>query len=209
MPAKTRKWDFWDNLIPPKGGLFGAQLAGWTPGPAAQSGLGCGVLADQMVEVAPSIRLAADVYVPKALGRYPAVIAFAAYSKELQAAGAPAGNNETGSPPVFTDRGYAHVIATRRGMGRSGGEDAVYLNDTDVEDHAKVIQWAAAQPQCVGVCVGRGGQPDGEVIKINVIREYFGGGRETRCEHSALDGVQSIAAVPTCGWERIGESWMR
>lgn len=153
MTARNGKRDFWDNLIPPKGGVFGAQLAGWTPGPAAKSGLGCRVLADQMVEVAPSIRLAADVYVPRAPGRYPAVIAFAAYSKELQAAGVPAGNNETGSPPVFTDRGYAHVIVTRRGMGRSGGEDAVYLNDTDVGDHAKVIQWAAAQPWCDGQVV--------------------------------------------------------
>jgi predicted acyl esterase len=45
------------------------------------------------------------------------------------------------------------VIVTRRGMGRSGGKDAVYLNDTDVEDHAKVIQWAAAQPGCDGQVV--------------------------------------------------------
>jgi putative CocE/NonD family hydrolase len=141
---------FWDNLIPLKGGLFGEQLAGWTPGPLAKSGLGCRILADQMIEVAPAISLASDVYVPKVSGRYPAIVSFAAYSKELQAAGVPAGNNETGSPPVFTDRGYVHVIVTRRGMGRSGGGDAVYLNDTDVADHAKVIAWAAAQPWCDG-----------------------------------------------------------
>ncbi|QFR33792.1 CocE/NonD family hydrolase [Ancylobacter sp. TS-1] len=153
MSASSGKPGFWDNLIPLKGGLSGVQLAGWTPGPPARSGLGCRILADQMVEVAPSIRLAADVYVPKAPGRYPAIVSFAAYSKELQAAGAPTGNNETGSPPVFTDRGYAHVIVARRGMGRSGGEDAVYLNDTDVEDHARVIQWAAAQPWCDGQVV--------------------------------------------------------
>ena len=98
MIIKNGKAGFWDNLIAPKGGLFGAQLAGWTPGPAAKSGLGCRVLADQTIEVAPSICLAADVYVPKVPGRWPAVIAFAAYSKELQAAGVPAGNDETGSP---------------------------------------------------------------------------------------------------------------
>ncbi len=141
---------FWDNLIPLKGGLFGPQLAGWAPGLAARSGLGCRILADEMIEVAPAIALAADVYLPRQPGRYPAVVSFAAYSKELQAAGVPSGNNETGSPPVFTDRGYAHVIVARRGMGRSGGADSVYLNDTDVEDHAKVIQWAADQPWCDG-----------------------------------------------------------
>ena len=153
MNVENVKPGFWDNLIPLKGGLFGDQLAGWTPGPPAKSGLGCRILADQMIEVAPAISLAGDVYVPKVAGRYPAIISFAAYSKELQAAGVPAGNNETGSPPVFTNRGYAHVIVTRRGMGRSGGKDAVYLNDTDVEDYAKVIQWAAAQPWCDGQVV--------------------------------------------------------
>ncbi|MBN9434801.1 MAG: CocE/NonD family hydrolase [Bosea sp.] len=153
MFAELIKQGFWDNLIPLKGGLFGEQLAGWTPGPAARSGLGCHILADQMIEVAPAIALAADVYLPKPPGRYPAVVAFAAYSKELQAAGAPTGNNESGSPPVFTDRGYAHVIVARRGMSRSTGADGVYLNDTDVEDHAKVIQWVAAQPWCDGQVV--------------------------------------------------------
>ncbi|SHE79387.1 hypothetical protein SAMN02745157_0950 [Kaistia soli DSM 19436] len=149
MPI-TKKQEFWDNLIPLKGGLFGEQLAGWRPGPAARLGLGCRILADQRIDVAPNVALAADVYLPKVPGRYPAVIAFAAYSKELQAAGAPTGSNEAGSPPVFTDRGYAHIIVARRGMGRSTGADAVYLNDTDVADHAVVIQWAAAQPWCDG-----------------------------------------------------------
>jgi len=139
---------FWDNLIPFKGGLFGHQLAGWTPGPPARTGLGCRIMADQMIDVAPSVALAADVYLPRTAGRFPAIVSFSAYAKELQAAGVPSGNNETGSPPIFTDRGYAHVIVTRRGMGRSGGDDAVYLNDTDVEDHAKVIAWVAEQPWC-------------------------------------------------------------
>jgi putative CocE/NonD family hydrolase len=77
-------------------------------------------------------------------------VVFSAYSKELQSSGAPTGTNETGSPPVFTDRGYAHVVVARRGMGRSQGESIVYFNDTDVEDHAKAIEWAAAQPWCDG-----------------------------------------------------------
>ncbi len=68
MKVKSRRPGFWDNLIPLKGGLFGAQLAGWTPGPAAKSGLGCRILADQMIEVAPSVALAADVYVPEGPG---------------------------------------------------------------------------------------------------------------------------------------------
>ncbi|MBL8875192.1 MAG: CocE/NonD family hydrolase [Phycisphaerae bacterium] len=153
MVGRGAKPGFWDNLIAPKGGLFGDQCAGWTPGPPAKSGLGCRILADQMIAVAPSVSLAADIYVPKQPGRYPAIVSFGAYSKELQSTGLPTGNAEAGSPPIFTNRGYVHVIVTRRGMGRSGGVDAVFFNDADVEDHAKVIQWAAAQPWCDGQVV--------------------------------------------------------
>ena len=115
--------------------------------------MGCRVLADQMILVEAGVTLAADVYLPKVTGRYPAVIAFAAYSKELQATGAPTGTNETGSPPVFTDRGYVHVIVERRGMGRSGGSAGAFFDDADVDDHAKVIQWAAEQAWCDGQVV--------------------------------------------------------
>jgi uncharacterized protein len=139
---------FLDNVVPLKGGIDGPQLAGWTPGPAGKTGLGCALYADQMIPVDKDVSLAADVYTPKATGRYPAIVAFSAYSKELQTTGAPTGTNETGSPPVFTDRGYAHVIIARRGMGRSQGESVAFCNTMDAEDHAKVIAWAAAQPWC-------------------------------------------------------------
>lgn len=144
---------FLDNLVPFKGGLAGPQLAGWTPGPPARRGLGCRILADRMIPVADGVALAADVHLPKPEGRYPAVIAFSAYSKELQASGAPTGTNETGSPPVFTDRGYAHIIVARRGMGRSQGQSLAFFDARDVEDHAMVIAWAAAQPWCDGQVV--------------------------------------------------------
>jgi putative CocE/NonD family hydrolase len=139
-----------DNLIPLRGDTFGPQLAGWTPGPPVMTGLGCTVWADQMIPVDDGVCLAADVYTPRKPGRYPAVLTFAGYSKELQSSGAPTGTDETGSPPVFTDRGYVHIIATRRGMGRSQGESLIFFNDQDVADHAKIIEWAAGQPWCDG-----------------------------------------------------------
>jgi putative CocE/NonD family hydrolase len=103
-----------------------------------------------MIPVGDGVSVAADVCTPKASGRYPAVVVFAAYSKELQTSGAPTGTNETGSPPVFTDRGYIHIIVTRRGMGRSQGESVVFFNDRDVDDHERVIAWAADQSWCDG-----------------------------------------------------------
>jgi putative CocE/NonD family hydrolase len=142
--------EFWDNLIAIRPSLTGEQLAGWQPRCVAMQGLGCKLLADQRIPVAPNVRLAADAYVPKVPGRYPAIVQFAAYSKELHTAGIPTGSNEIGSPPVFAGRGYAQVVVTRRGMGRSEGETAVFFNDQDVEDHARCIGWAAEQPWCDG-----------------------------------------------------------
>jgi predicted acyl esterase len=141
---------FLDNIVPLKGGIDGPQLAAWTPGPAVKSGLRCVLYADQMIPVDKDVSLAADVYTPKAAGRYPAIVVFSAYNKELQSSGAPTGTNEIGSPPIFTGRGYVHVVVARRGIGRSQGESVVFCNDTDGEDHAKVIAWTAAQPWCDG-----------------------------------------------------------
>jgi uncharacterized protein len=140
-----------DNLIPLKiPRLDHGQLAGWRPTRAAAQGLGCRLLADRRIEVAPGVSLSADVYIPKAPGRYPAVLQFSAYTRELHTAGLPTGSNEVGCPPVFTDRGYAQIVVVRRGMDRSGGEAGVFLDEQDVDDHAKSIAWAAAQPWCDG-----------------------------------------------------------
>ncbi|MFC5139358.1 CocE/NonD family hydrolase [Actinomycetospora rhizophila] len=139
--------------IPLKGSTAGRQYAGWTPRALATEGLGNRVLADQRIPVADDVTLHADVYTPATPGRYPAVVSFAAYSTEMHTAGIPTGSNEIGSPPVFTDRGYCPVIVERRGMGRSGGEQVMYFADQDVDDHEKVIAWAAEQPWCTGEVV--------------------------------------------------------
>ena len=66
----------------------------------------------------------------------------------------PKGTNEVGSPPVLTDRGYVQVLASRRGMGRSGGTSGNFLDTQEVDDYVQAIAWAAAQPWCNGdVCL--------------------------------------------------------
>jgi len=100
-----------DNLIPLKAPrLDEHQLAGWQPKAVAMQELGCRILADQRVPVDGGVSLSADVYTSKRPGRYPAIVMFAAYSHELHTAGIPTGSNEIGSPPIFTDRGYAPVV---------------------------------------------------------------------------------------------------
>ena len=140
-----------DNLIPLKAPrLAEHQLAGWQPRGVAVQGLGCRLLADQRVPVDEGISLSADVYTPRQPGSYPAIVMFAAYSRELHTAGIPTGSNEIGSPPIFTDRGYAVVVLSRRGMGRSEGEAGIVLNPQDVDDHERSIAWVADQPWCDG-----------------------------------------------------------
>ncbi|WP_443209382.1 CocE/NonD family hydrolase [Rhodococcus rhodochrous] len=131
----------------------GIQYAGWTPGPPAMHGLGQRMLPDRQIPVDDGVTLHADVYLPEREGRYPAVVSFAAYSTEYHTAGIPTGSNEIGSPPVFTDRGYAPVVVERRGMGRSTGEQVTFFDPQDIDDHAKVIEWEAEQPWCNGEVV--------------------------------------------------------
>ncbi|MEV8368626.1 CocE/NonD family hydrolase [Microbacterium sp. NPDC064584] len=139
-----------DHALPLKGSTYGPQYAGWTPTAFAMQGLGNRALLDQFVDVGDGVGLHADVYLPKVEGRYPAVVCFAGYSTEGHTAGLPSGTNEIGSPPVFTDRGYCPVVVERRGMGRSTGEQVVFFDPQDVDDHEKVIAWAAEQPWCNG-----------------------------------------------------------
>ncbi|WP_448642855.1 CocE/NonD family hydrolase [Geodermatophilus sp. URMC 63] len=139
--------------IPLRGSTAGQQYAGWEPCAVAMEGLGNRVLADQRVPVAGGAELHADVYVPRAPGRYPAVVSFGGYATEKATAGIPAGSNEIGSPPVFTDRGYCPVVVERRGMGRSTGEQVMFFDPQDVDDHEAVIAWAAEQPWCNGEVV--------------------------------------------------------
>lgn len=137
---------FLDNLVPLKVRINQNQTAGWQPGPPVHQGLGVRVHADQMIPVAEGIALAADITTPKVPGRYPAVVGFSAYSHQLQSTALPTGTNETGEAALIADHGYNHVVVSRRGMGRSQGESVIFFNETDVDDHASVIEWCAKQP---------------------------------------------------------------
>lgn len=144
---------FWDNLIPIKQSLAGEQYAGWKPTKENAKKLGCLVLSDQRIPVNGGITLSGDVYTPKVAGRYPVIISYAPYCKEMHTAGVPNSINETGCPPVFTNRGYCHIIVTARAMSRSGGEFGIFWDAEQVDDHEACIEWAAKQPWCNGEVV--------------------------------------------------------
>ena len=112
---------------------------------------------DQVVTMRDGVTLRADVYRPPVERRFPALLAFAIYNKDLQGpdytaslppqpSWAPlwAGLLEAGDTRFFVSRGYVHVIGQPRGIGSSEGGGS---REWDCFD---LIAWIAAQPWCDG-----------------------------------------------------------
>jgi predicted acyl esterase len=118
---------------------------------------------DVMVVMRDGIRICIDIYRPDASGKFPALLAYAPHNKDLQTpeiceasgpqpAWAPfwLGAQEAGDTKFLVSRGYAHVVANPRGVGKSedyGKQWGMYGNVTDLYD---LIEWLAQQPWCDG-----------------------------------------------------------
>ena len=107
-----------------------------------------------MIPMKDGTKLSADVYLPRKPGRYPAIVQFSAYNRDVHSIGVPKGTNEIGSPPVITSRGYVQVVVTARGVGRSEGELRRWHAESEVQDHLACVAWAGEQPWSTGdVCL--------------------------------------------------------
>jgi putative CocE/NonD family hydrolase len=104
---------------------------------------------DVEIVVRDGVTLLADLFQPDAEGRFPALLSFSCYPRQIQDVGAPIGFVEAGASDFFTPRGYAHLIANARGTGGSGGVTS-FLDQQEREDLFDVIAWIAAQPWCDG-----------------------------------------------------------
>ena len=109
------------------------------------------------------IRLASDIYRPDAPGRFPALLAYGPYGKELQALvlsfppqtrPSPLwdGCIEAGDTTYIVSRGYGHIIVDKRGTGKSEGECCgVYgVDGLEGKDCYDLVEWIAGQPWCDG-----------------------------------------------------------
>jgi putative CocE/NonD family hydrolase len=104
---------------------------------------------DVEIVVRDGVTLLADLFQPDAEGRFPALLSFSCYPRQIQDVGAPIGFVEAGASDFFTPRGYAHLIANARGTGGSGGVTS-FLDQREREDLFDVVEWIAAQPWCDG-----------------------------------------------------------
>jgi len=112
---------------------------------------------DVMVPMRDGVHLCVDIYRPDSAEKFPALLAFAIYNKDLQGpeifdALPPqpawshlwAGPLEAGDTKFFVSRGYVHVIGSARGVGKSEGGGSREWDSYDL------IEWIAEQPWCDG-----------------------------------------------------------
>lgn len=101
------------------------------------------------VPMRDGVNLMTDVHRPKADGKFPALVAFSAYPRQIQNIGIPMGFVEAGQSDFFVPRGYVHVIANARGTNGSGGSYS-FFDAQERRDVHDVVEWAAQQPWCDG-----------------------------------------------------------
>ena len=112
---------------------------------------------DVAVPMRDGVNLSIDVYRPDAGEKFPALLAFSIYNKDLQgpdvARSLPpqpawsslwAGLLEAGDTKFLVSRGYVHVIGSPRGVAKSDGGGSRLWDSYDL------IEWIAAQPWCDG-----------------------------------------------------------
>lgn len=113
---------------------------------------------DIRVAMRDGTKLACDVYRPDAPGRFPALLSYSLYGKDVQKPSpvrlplSPArgnGGQEAGNTEYFVSRGYVHVIADVRGSGDSEGEYN-FQGIREQQDGFDLIEWIAEQPWCDG-----------------------------------------------------------
>ena len=96
------------------------------------------------------VELTFDVMRPAAPGeKFPALLAWSPYTRQLQYTVVPSGQNEAGLSEFWVPRGYVHVIADVRGSNDSGGAWD-HMGPIEQGDLKEMIAFIAQQPWCNG-----------------------------------------------------------
>lgn len=129
------------------------------------------VIENVPIKMRDGVTIYTDIYKPKELDRAPALLAWSAYGKTMQAmkrGSLPGSSNyfdhslEAGDIEFFVKRGYMYVIPDPRGIGVSEGTFYGIYNPKEQEDCYDTIEWLGADyPFC-----------DGKVAMIGY--SYFG-----------------------------------
>ncbi|MFC1534857.1 CocE/NonD family hydrolase [Thermodesulfobacteriota bacterium] len=113
---------------------------------------------DVFVTMRDGVKIGVNIFHPDKEGKFPALLSYSAYGKDMQGLPAPkgigysskgSGGNESGISDYFVSRGYVHVIGESRGTGVSEGK-YVYIGNKEQEDGHDLVEWIAEQPWCDG-----------------------------------------------------------
>jgi len=105
---------------------------------------------DKRLRMRDGVELAYDVYRPHAPGeKFPALLAWSPYTRQLQRTLTPIGQNEAGLTEFWVPRGYGHVIADVRGTNDSGGSWDCW-GPEEQQDLKETIEFIAGEPWCNG-----------------------------------------------------------
>jgi uncharacterized protein len=105
---------------------------------------------DRRLRMRDGVQLALDIYRPWApKEKFPALISWSPYTRQLQQTLVPIGQNEAGLTEFWVPRGYVHILADVRGSNDSEGIWD-YRGPVEQKDLVETIEWAAAQPWCNG-----------------------------------------------------------
>ena len=111
-----------------------------------------------MVPMSDGTRLAADVYRPKAEGRFPAIVERTPYNREESVI------LRTRTPQYLAERGFVFVVQDVRGRYGSEGIWYPFIDDGwgPKRDGFDTIGWVAEQPWCNGKVATAGGSYAGQ-----------------------------------------------
>lgn len=102
--------------------------------PAAQKPYAIQVQADVKIPMRDGIRLSANIFRPKADGRFPTILSRTPYGK---------GDTKNGQARFFAGRGYVFISQDCRGKGASEGAWVPFMNEA--RDGTDTHQWILAQ----------------------------------------------------------------
>jgi putative CocE/NonD family hydrolase len=102
--------------------------------------------AEVKIPMRDGVELAANIFLPKADGKFPVILARTPYGK---------GDAKGGMGRVWASRGYVFVSQDCRGKGTSGGQWYPFAHDRD--DGADTHHWILRQPWCNGKLGATGG----------------------------------------------------
>ncbi len=102
--------------------------------------------ADVKIPMADGVELAAHIFLPKATGEFPVILARTPYGK---------GGTKGGAGHAYASRGYVYISQDCRGKGASGGDWTPFVNEA--RDGKDTHRWILDQRWCNGKIGTAGG----------------------------------------------------